>query len=265
VMKRLKRLALPGYLGLGLLYLFLPVFVVIVFSFNDNRSHFNVEWQGFSLKHWLNPFGVPAIPKALGVSLLIAFLSSALATIIGTLIALALARYNFKGRSATTVLLFFPMATPEVVMGSSLLGLFVVTQLRTGFVTILLAHILFIISYSVATVRARIVGFDRHLEEAAMDLYADEWSTFRRVTLPMIMPGVFASFLLGFALSLDDFIVTNFTSGSVQTFPVYVWGAARRGIPGQVNVFGTAIFIITVSMMLLFLWYQRRREGRVAA
>jgi spermidine/putrescine transport system permease protein len=264
-MKRLKRLALPGYLGLGLLYLFLPVFVVILFSFNDNRSRFNVEWQGFSLKHWLNPFGVPAIPKALGVSLLIAFLSSALATILGTLIALALARYNFKGRSATTVLLFFPMATPEVVMGSSLLGLFVVTQLRTGFVTILLAHILFIISYSVATVRARIVGFDRHLEEAAMDLYADEWSTFRRVTLPMIMPGVFASFLLGFALSLDDFIVTNFTSGSVQTFPVYVWGAARRGIPGQVNVFGTAIFVITVSTMLLFLWYQRRREGRAAA
>lgn len=259
-MRRLKRWLLPAYLGGGLIYLFLPVSVVVLFSFNDNRSRFNVQWQGFTLKHWLDAFNVPEIPKALGVSLLIAFLSSAFATILGTLIALALSRYNFRGRSATNVLLFFPMATPEVVMGSSLLGLFVATQFRTGFLTILLAHILFIISYAVATVRARIVGLDRHLEEAAMDLYANEWQTFRRVTLPMIMPGVFAAFLLGFALSLDDFIVTNFTSGSVQTFPVYVWGAARRGIPGQVNVFGTAIFLVTVAVMLLFLWYQRKRE-----
>ena len=264
-MNRLKRLALPAYLGLGLVYLFLPVLVVILFSFNDNQSRFNVQWQGFSLKHWSNAFDVAEIPRALGVSLAIAFLGSALATFLGTLIALALARYNFKGRSATNVLLFFPMATPEVVMGSSLLGLFVTTQVRTGFVTVLLAHILFILSYSVATVRARIVGFDRHLEEAAMDLYANEWETFRKVTLPMIMPGVFASFLLGFALSLDDFIVTNFTSGSLQTFPTYVWGAARRGIPGQVNVFGTAIFLLTVSLMLVFLWIQRRREGRPAS
>jgi spermidine/putrescine transport system permease protein len=169
-----------------------------------------------------------------------------------------LARYNFKGRSATNVLLFFPMATPEVVLGSSLLGLFVALRIGTGFMTILLAHVLFIISYAVATVRARIVGFDRHLEEAAMDLYANEWETFRRVTLPMIMPGVFAAFLLGFALSVDDFIVTNFTSGSIQTFPVYVWGAARRGIPPQVNVVGTALFVITVSAMLFYLRWQRR-------
>jgi spermidine/putrescine transport system permease protein len=264
-MKRLKRIALPTYLGLGLLYLFLPVMVVVLFSFNDNQSRFNVQWQGFSLKHWANAFAVPEIPRALGVSLLIAFLASALATFLGTLIALALARYHFKWRSSTNVLLFFPMATPEVVMGSSLLGLFVTTQIRTGFVTILLAHIVFILSYAVATVRARIVGFDRHLEEAAMDLYANEWDTFRRVTLPMIMPGVFAAFLLGFALSLDDFIVTNFTSGSLQTFPTYVWGAARRGIPGQVNVFGTGVFVLTVSLMLFFLWIQRRREGRVAS
>jgi spermidine/putrescine transport system permease protein len=264
-MARLKRAFLPAYLGFGLIYLFLPVLVVIAFSFNDNQGRFNVQWQGFSFKHWANAFAVPEIPKALGVSLLIAFLASALATFLGTLIALALARYNFKGRSATNILLFFPMATPEVVMGSSLLGLFVVTQTRPGFVTILLAHIVFIMSYAVATVRARIVGFDRHLEEAAMDLYANEWSTFRKVTLPMIMPGVFAAFLLGFALSLDDFIVTNFTSGSLQTFPTYVWGAARRGIPGQVNVFGTGIFILTVSLMLLFLMIQKKREVRPAS
>ena len=265
MMKRVKRLVLPLYLGFGLTYLFLPVMVVILFSFNDNTSRFNVVWQGFTLKHWLNPFGVPEVPRALAISIAIAFLASGLATILGTLIALALARYQFKGRSATNILLFFPMATPEVVMGSSLLGLFVTNQIRTGFVTILLAHIVFILSYAVATVRARIVGFDRHLEEAAMDLYANEWSTFRKVTLPMIMPGVFAAFLLGFALSLDDFIVTNFTSGSLQTFPTYVWGAARRGIPGQVNVFGTGIFVLTVSLMLLFLVIQKRREGRPAS
>ncbi|HEY7563843.1 MAG TPA: ABC transporter permease, partial [Acidimicrobiia bacterium] len=264
-MKSWRRWLLPLYLGGGLLYLFLPVFVVVLFSFNDNQTRFNVEWQGFTFKHWLNAFAIPDIPRALGLSLGLAALSSAVATIIGTLIALALTRYAFKGRAATNVLLFFPMATPEVVMGSSLLGLFVAVTLRTGFVTLLLAHILFIISYAVATVRARIVGFDRHLEEAAMDLYANEWETFRRVTLPMILPGVFAAFLLGFALSLDDFVVSNFTSGSVQTFPLYVWGAARRGIPPQVNVFGTVIFVVTVSVMLLFLWYQRRREGRPAA
>ena len=255
---RWKRALLPLYLGAALIYMFIPVLVVIAFSFNDNRGRFNVTWQGFTLRHWLDPFADAAILEAVGVSLLIAVLAAAVATVLGTLIALALARYNFRGRSATNILLFFPMATPEVVMGSSLLGLFVALRVGTGFVTVLLAHVLFIISYAVATVRARIVGFDRHLEEAAMDLYANEWETFRRVTLPMIMPGVFAAFLLGFALSVDDFIVTNFTSGSIQTFPVYVWGAARRGIPPQVNVVGTALFVITVSAMLFYLRWQRK-------
>lgn len=262
-MARLKRLILPTYLGLGLLYLFLPVLVVILFSFNDYSGRFNVRWQGFTLEHWADPFREEDIPRALGVSLLLAALAAGVATIIGTLIALALTRYQFKGRSATNVLLFFPMATPEVVMGSSLLGLFVAMGAGTGFLTLLLAHVLFIISYAVATVRARIIGFDRHLEEAAMDLYANEWETFRKVTLPMILPGVFAAFLLGFALSLDDFIVSNFTAGTIQTYPLYVWGAARRGIPAQVNVWGTVIFVVTVSMMLIFLWSQRRRAAQV--
>ena len=262
-MKTLKRIFLPTYLGLGLLYLFLPVLVVILFSFNDYQGRFNVRWEGFTFDHWLDPFAVSEIPESLGISVLLAALSSGIATIIGTLIALALTRYQFKGRAATNVLLFFPMATPEVVMGSSLLGLFVAMGAGTGFVTLLLAHILFIISYAVATVRARIVGFDRHMEEAAMDLYANEWDTFRKVTLPMILPGVFAAFLLGFALSLDDFVVSNFTAGTVQTYPLYVWGAARRGIPAQVNVWGTIIFVVTVGVMLLFLWAQRRRQKKV--
>ena len=254
------RWVLPAYLGGGLLYLFLPVILVIVFSFNDLRGRFNVRWQGFTTEHWLALFRFPAIPRALATSLTIAFLSSFVATVLGTLVALALVRYPFRGRAATNVSLFMPMATPEVVMGSSLLALFVALRVGTGFLTILVAHVLFNISYAVATVRARIIGFDRHLEEAAMDLYADEWQTFRRVTLPMIMPGVFGAFLLGFALSIDDFVISNFTSGSLQTFPLYVWGAARRGIPPQVNAWGTLIFVTTVSLMLLFLWYQQRRK-----
>ncbi|HKZ19259.1 MAG TPA: ABC transporter permease [Acidimicrobiia bacterium] len=254
---------LPSYLIAGLSYLFMPVLLVIMFSFNDLQGRFNVRWQGFTFEHWLDPFRVPAIPRALGTSLLIAFLSAFFSTVLGTLIALALVRYRFRGRAATNVALFMPMATPEVVMGSSLLALFVAMRAGTGFITLLIAHVLFNISYAVATVRARIVGFERHLEEAAMDLYADEWQTFRRVTLPMILPGVFAAFLLGFALSFDDFVISNFTAGSVQTFPLYVWGAARRGIPAQVNVWGTVIFVVTVTVMLLFLWGQRRRQQRL--
>ncbi|MGQ0850146.1 MAG: ABC transporter permease [Actinomycetota bacterium] len=258
------RWVLPTYLGLGLLYLFVPVFLVITFSFNDLRGRFNVRWQGFTLDHWLDPFAIPAIPRALGTSLLIAFISAFLATMLGTLIALALVRYRFRGRAVTNISLFIPMASPEVVMGSSLLALFVAIKVAPGFATLLVAHVLFNISYAVATIRARIIGFDRHLEEAAMDLYADEWQTFRRVTLPMIMPGIFAAFLLGFALSFDDFVVSNFTSGSVQTFPLYVWGAARRGVPPQVNVFGTIIFVVTVTVMLVYLWLQRRPARKVA-
>ncbi|HEY7703350.1 MAG TPA: ABC transporter permease, partial [Acidimicrobiia bacterium] len=257
------RWVLPTWLAVGLIYLFVPVVLVILFSFNDVQGRFNVRWQGFTLEHWMEPFKVPAIPEALGTSLVIAFLSALFATVLGTLIALATVRYRFRGRSGTNVSLFMPMATPEVVLGSSLLALFIAVSIGTGFVTILIAHILFEVSYAVATVRARIAGFDRHLEEAAMDLYADEWQTFRRITLPMIMPGVFAAFLLSFALSIDDFVVTNFTSGSVQTFPLYVWGAARRGIPPQVNVWGTIIFVSTVTVMMIFLRIQRRREGKL--
>jgi spermidine/putrescine transport system permease protein len=185
---------------------------------------------------------------------------------LGTLIALALVRYRFKGRSTTNVLLFLPMATPEVVMGSSLLALFLAVRFPLGFGSLLVAHILFNISYTVVTVKARLQGFDRHLEEAAMDLYANEWETFRRVTLPMILPGVFAAFLLGFALSFDDFIISNFNSGpTTVTFPLYIWGAARVGVPPQVNVLGTLIFVVTVSVMFANIWWQRRAGRRATS
>ena len=260
----LKRHAVTAYMVIALGYLFLPVIVVILFSFNETRGRFNFTWLGFTTEHWVDAFEVPNLFDSLVTSLQIAFLSSAAATILGTLIAMALVRYRFRGRSSTNLLLFLPMATPEVVMGSSLLALFLVMGIQTGFTTIVLAHVMFNISFVVVTVRARLSGYDRHLEEAAMDLYANEMKTFLKVTLPMILPGVFAAFLLGFALSFDDFIITNFNSGSTVTFPLYIWGAARVGVPPQVNVFGTAIFFITVSIMLLNVWIQRR-AGRPTA
>ena len=258
-----RRHVITVYMVGALAYLFVPVVVVMLFSFNDNRGRFNFNWRGFTLKHWASAFDVPNLFDSLLKSLQIAFLSALVATILGTLIALALVRYRFKGRSTTNFLLFLPMATPEVVLGSSLLALFLTLQIPTGFTTIVIAHILFNISYVVVTVKARLSGFDRHLEEAAMDLYANEWTTFRKVTLPMILPGVFAAFMLGFALSFDDFIITNFNSGGTVTFPLYIWGAARVGVPPQVNVFGTAIFLITVSIMLLTVALQRRSEATV--
>jgi spermidine/putrescine transport system permease protein len=254
-----RRHVLTAYTIGAFLYLFLPVFIVILFSFNDNQGRFNFTWQRFTLKHWGNAFGIPNLFDSLVTSFQIALISAAIATTLGTLIALALVRYHFRGRATTNLLLFLPMATPEVVLGSSLLAFFLTLQVARGFWTIVVAHIMFNISYVVVTVKARLTGFDRHLEEAAMDLYATEWTTFRKVTLPMIMPGVFAAFLLGFALSFDDFIITNFNSGQTVTFPLYIWGAARIGVPPQVNVFGTAIFVITVSIMFLNVYVQRRR------
>jgi spermidine/putrescine transport system permease protein len=256
----IKRHLISVYALVVLTYLFVPVAVVILFSFNNNQGRFNFTWQGFTARSWSNAFEVPGLFESLLVSLRIAFLSALVATVLGTLIALALVRYRFRGRGATNILLFLPMATPEVVLGSSVLALFITLNVATGFATIVVAHILFNISYVVVTVKARLAGFDRHLEEAAMDLYANEWTTFRKVTLPMIMPGVFAAFLLGFALSFDDFIITNFNSGQTVTFPLFIWGAARVGVPPQVNVFGTAIFVITACIMLLSVFLQRTRS-----
>jgi spermidine/putrescine transport system permease protein len=261
----LKYHSLTLYALVAFAYLFIPVLLVILFSFNNVSGRFNYSWEGFTLDSWRSVFqgaefgGVPGLFDSLLVSLRLAFLSALVATVLGTLIALALVRYHFRGRSTTNLLLFLPMATPEVVMGSSILALFLALRFSLGFATLMIAHILFNISYVVVTVKARLQGFDRHLEEAAMDLYANEWETFRRVTLPMIMPGVFAAFLLAFALSFDDFIISNFNSGQTVTFPLYIFGAAQRGIPPEVNVLGTLVFLVTVGIMLVNVGMQRRR------
>jgi spermidine/putrescine transport system permease protein len=254
-----KRHALTVYAVLAFTYLLLPIAVVIAFSFNDPAGRFNYTWQGFTLDNWRNWDGVPGLVGAMSLSLQIAALSSIVATVLGTLIALALVRYGFRGRSATNFLIFLPMAAPEIVLGASLLTLFLTLQFATGFLTILIAHIMFNISFVVVTVKARLVGFDRHLEEAAMDLGANEWTTFRKVTLPLIAPAILAGALLTFALSVDDFVITYFNSGSEVTFPLFVWGAARVGAPPQVNVIGTMIFIVALGLMLANVLLQRRK------
>jgi spermidine/putrescine transport system permease protein len=259
VLALLRQHALTAYAILAFVYLLLPIAVVIAFSFNDPRGRFNYVWQGFTLENWRNWDAVPGLRDAIVLSLQVAAVSSILATALGTLIALALARYGFRGRAATNFLIFLPMSTPEIVLGASLLALFLNLQFATGFTTIVIAHIMFNISYVVVTVKARLAGFDRHLEEAAMDLGANEWTTFRKVTLPLIAPGILAGFLLAFALSVDDFVITYFNSGSEVTFPLFVWGAARVGAPPQVNVIGTAIFVLALAAMAANILIQSRR------
>jgi spermidine/putrescine transport system permease protein len=255
-----RRHLLTAYSILFFVYLLLPIAVVIVFSFNNPTGKFNYTWQGFTWDNWRYWDGVPGIRSSIVLSLQIALLASLVATALGTAIALALVRYNFRGRGSTNILIFLPLSTPEIVLGASLLTLFLNLNVVFGFWTILIAHIMFCISFAVVTVKARLVGFDRHLEEAAMDLGANEWTTFRKVTLPLIAPAILAALLLCFAISIDDFVVTYFNSGSKVTFPLFVWGAARVGAPAQVNVIGTAIFVIALTAMLVNVLVQMQRS-----
>jgi spermidine/putrescine transport system permease protein len=255
---------LTVYSILFFVYLLLPIAVVVVFSFNNPTGKFNYTWQGFTWDNWRYWDGVPGIRSAIFLSLEIALIASVIATVLGTLIALSLVRYSFRGRGSTNILIFLPLSTPEIVLGASLLTLFLNMNVVFGFWTILIAHIMFCISFAVVTVKARLVGFDRHLEEAAMDLGANEWRTFQKVTLPLIAPAILAALLLCFAISIDDFVVTYFNSGSKVTFPLFVWGAARIGAPPQVNVIGTAIFLVAVTLMLINIVLQRVRAGKGA-
>jgi spermidine/putrescine transport system permease protein len=258
-----RRHVLTLYALLAFGYLLLPISVVVLFSFNHPHGRFNYTWQGFTFDNWVHWDAVPGLRGAVEASLEIAAISSISATVLGALIALALVRYGFRGRGATNLLIFVPMSTPEIVLGASLLTLFLTMNVTTGFWTIVIAHVMFNISYVVVTVKARLVGFDRHLEEAAMDLGANEWTTFWRVTMPLIAPGILAALLLAFALSVDDFVITNFNAGTTVTFPLFVWGAARAAVFPQINVVGTAIFALAVSAMLANVVWQNRRARRL--
>ena len=246
--------------GLVFCYMLLPNAVVVLFSFNRPAGRFNYTWQHFSFDAWLHPCAAPGMCTALGLSLKIGLLATLLSTTLGTLAAFALARHRFRGRSATNLLIFLPMATPEVVMGSSLLTLFVNLRFPLGATTILIAHVMFDISFVIVTVKARIAGLDPRLEQAAMDLYANERQTFFRVTLPLVAPGIAAGALLAFALSFDDYIITNFNaSASSVTFPMYVYGAASRGTPVQINVIGTVMFLVALLAVGIGQLSARRR------
>src|SRR2546421_8757499 len=247
--KRWTRFVLPTYSWLVIVYLVVPIAVMIVYSFNKVATalpQVSFGWNGFTTQWYAQWNQIPGLTSAFFLSLKLAAASTAVATVIGTAIALALVRYRFRGRGAFEQVMFMNIAAPEIVLGVSLLGLFVTINLARGFLTLLLAHVMFSIAFVAVTVRARLTGFDRSLEEAASDLGANAWTTFRLVTLPLIFPGILAGSLMAFALSIDDFVTSNFVAGANPTFPLGVYGASRIGIPPQVFVFGTFIFTVGI-------------------
>jgi spermidine/putrescine transport system permease protein len=249
------------YAVVGFTYLFIPVLYTFAFSFNDSAKS-NLTWVGFTFKNWQNPCGAPEVCNALGNSIRIGLIATTVATILGTMIAFALGRHRFRGRSATNTLIFLPMATPEVVLGASLLAMFLNFGINPGFWPTVIAHIMFCISFVVVTVKARIASLDPRLEQAAMDLYANERETFRRITLPLVAPGIAGAALLAFSLSFDDFIITNFNSGTINTFPKFVYVSAGRGIPAQANVVGSSMFFLALFIVLTGELIGRRRRKR---
>jgi spermidine/putrescine transport system permease protein len=254
----LSRNALRIYGVVAFAYIFLPVAYVTVFSFNAGGKS-NIIWRGFTTDNWAHPCGAVDVCSAVENSLKIGLTSTLISTILGTMIAFALTRHRFQGRTATNLLIFLPMATPEVVLAASLLTLFLNLGIPLGFTTIIIAHVMFSISFVVVAVKARIASLDPRLEEAAMDLYASEAQTFRRVTLPLVAPGIAGAALLAFSLSFDDYIITNFNSGDVNTFPKFVYVAAQRGIPAQAYVIGAAMFFLALLIVGVGETARRRR------
>ena len=238
---------------LVLVYLFLPVAYTFAFSFNDHGKT-NIVWQGFTWEHWQDPCGVQGVCESLVTSLEVGVISTVVATVLGTLMALAMVRYRFRGKSASNLLIFVPMATPEIVMGAALLTIFVqgfsTIGINLGFTTIVFSHVMFCLSFVVVTVRARLLSLDARIEEAAQDLYASPLQTFWKVTFPLILPGIAGAAMLAFSLSFDDFIITNFVSGNENTFPKFVYVASRRGIPAEANVIGFSMFVIAVLLVV---------------
>ncbi|HJQ07293.1 MAG TPA: ABC transporter permease, partial [Nocardioides sp.] len=253
---------------LVLVYMFVPIAVVVLMSFNDPGKSKNVyEFKGFTWNNWAHMCQPEGMCHAVGISVLIGLASTIVATAIGTMAAFGLVRHQFAGRSVANTVIFLPMASPEIVMGSSLLALFLSASRwgpPLGFWTILIAHVMFCLSFVIVTVKARLAGLDENLEQAAMDLYATESQTFWRITFPLVLPGILGAALLSLSLSFDDFIITNLNAGQTVTFPMFVWGAAQRGVPMQVNVIGTAMFLISITIVLVG-EVNNRRRARVLA
>ena len=256
---------LAVYSWLVIAYLVLPIFVMVAYSFNKVNTglpQVSFTWNGFTTQWYQQWNGVPGLTSAFWLTIRLGIASTILATVVGTLLALALVRYRpprFRGKTFVEQTMFLNIAAPEIVLGASLLGLFVTINLARGFTTLLLAHVAFSIAYVTVTVRARLAGFDRSLEEAAADLGANSWTTFQKITLPLIMPGILAGALMAFALSIDDFVTSNFVSGNQPPFPVWVYGATRVGIPPQVFVFGSVIFGIGILCAFASIVLARRK------
>ncbi len=246
--RRWTRLVLPVYTWLMIVYFSLPILVMIVFGFNDTRGRLNLRWQGFTLRWYRDLFAIGDLTTALRNSLTIAVLTTVISTVLGTLVGLALGRYRFRGKGVYDLVIFASISAPELVLGTSLLSLFITLQVARGYLTILVAHVMFSLSFVAVTVRARVIGLDPALEEAAQDLGADPLTTFRKITLPLLFPGILAGALLAFALSIDDYVITSFNNGQTITFPLWVYGATRIGVPPQVNVMGTLIFLGGVAI-----------------
>jgi spermidine/putrescine transport system permease protein len=259
---RVGRIGLNAVAVLGFVYLFIPIAVIVAFSFNKPAGKFNIVWREFTFDNWADPFAPGPLMDAMVTSLKVAALASLGATVLGSLVAIALVRYRFRASRAVDLLLVLPLTAPEIVLGASLLSLFLDLAWQRGFWTIVIAHVLFCTSFVAVTVKARIRGFDWTLEDAAMDLGAPPWRTFQRVTLPLIFPGIIAAALLSFALSIDDFIITFFNAGSTETFPLRIYGASRTEIRPQINVLATVVLLASVAIMLVAVAVRARMEGR---
>ncbi len=258
---RLGEALVPVFAGLAFLYLLVPVAYTVAFSFNDAGKS-NLVWRGFTLDAWRNPCGAPQVCEAFANSLRVGVASTVIATALGTLLAVALVRFRFRGRPLVNLLIFLPMSTPEVVLGAALLAQFLSLRVQLGLTTVVIAHVMFCISFVVVTVKARVASLDPALEEAAADLYATPWHAFWRVTFPLLLPGIAAAALLAFSLSFDDFIITNFNSGSFTTFPKFVYVSAARGIPPQANVISSFMFVLALVLVVVFQVVSSVRAGR---
>ncbi|KTR86827.1 ABC transporter permease [Leucobacter chromiiresistens] len=264
-MKRfsLGRAFVPVVSTIVLIYLLLPILHVIVFSFNESGRN-NILWRGFTLRNWENPCGAPQVCTAFGNSILVGVVATVIATTLGTLIAIALVRYRFRARSTVSLLLFTPMATPEVVLGAGLAAQFLLAGVEKGIGTIILAHTMFCISYVVVAVKARVASLDPAIEEAGRDLYASPVQVFWRITLPMLAPGIIGAALLSFALSFDDFIITNFNSGTATTFPKFIYVSALKGVPAQANVLASIVFVAALLLVIVVQMVNISRRKRLA-
>jgi len=260
--RRIGSTALTIYAVFGFIYLFLPIAWIVVFSFNDPEGRFNYLWSQFTLDNWADPFKDQGLTDAFWMSLKVAVVSVTVATLLGALIAIALSRYRFRGSSGMDIFLVLPLTTPEIVLGASLLTLFIDRGAERGFWTIAIAHIMFCLSFVALTVKARISGFDWSLEDAAADLGATPWRTFRKITFPLVLPGILAAGLLSFALSIDDYIITSFVAGSTRTFPLQIFDSARVQVSPQINVLASIILFVSIALLAVSSIFSGRRAAR---